>query len=84
MLPVLFEVVVPAGLGKLVAVLLVLLVAALRALAHVRRARREGERIDARNLLGSIYADTVTTVIIAKELKIYSRLFFFIRLRYFP
>ena len=29
MLPVLFEVVVPAGLGKLVAVLLVLLVAAL-------------------------------------------------------
>ncbi len=43
MLPVLFHIVIPAGFGKLAAILAVVLVAALRALAFVRRARREGE-----------------------------------------
>jgi phosphatidylglycerol:prolipoprotein diacylglycerol transferase len=41
MLPVLFDVVVPAGFGKPLALLVILAIASLRALAHVRRARRE-------------------------------------------
>jgi phosphatidylglycerol:prolipoprotein diacylglycerol transferase len=44
MLPVLFHLVVPAGLGKPLAVAIGVLVAALRAWGYVRRARREGER----------------------------------------
>jgi phosphatidylglycerol:prolipoprotein diacylglycerol transferase len=44
MLPVLFHLVLPAGLGKPLAVLAVVLVAALRAWGYLRRARREGER----------------------------------------
>jgi phosphatidylglycerol---prolipoprotein diacylglyceryl transferase len=44
MLPVLFDLVVPAGLGKPLAVLLALVVVALRAWGYLRRARKEGER----------------------------------------
>jgi phosphatidylglycerol---prolipoprotein diacylglyceryl transferase len=44
MLPVLFHVVLPAGLGKPLAVVVVVLVVALRAWGYLRRARREGER----------------------------------------
>jgi phosphatidylglycerol---prolipoprotein diacylglyceryl transferase len=62
MLPVLFEVVVPAGLGKLVAVLLVLLVAVLRAVAHVRRGRREGERV---GFVGALRDDAWTIGLLA-------------------
>jgi phosphatidylglycerol:prolipoprotein diacylglycerol transferase len=43
MLPVLFDVVVPEGLGKLVAVLLAAAVIALRAWGYLRRARKQGE-----------------------------------------
>jgi phosphatidylglycerol:prolipoprotein diacylglycerol transferase len=45
MLPVLFQLVVPAGLGKPLAILVAVLVAALRAVSHVRRARRSGEKL---------------------------------------
>ncbi len=44
MLPVLFHVVVPAGLGQPLAVVLVVIVVALRAWGYLRRARRAGER----------------------------------------
>jgi phosphatidylglycerol:prolipoprotein diacylglycerol transferase len=44
MLPVLFHVVVPAGLGTPLAVVLVVLIVALRAWGYIRRSRREGER----------------------------------------
>jgi phosphatidylglycerol:prolipoprotein diacylglycerol transferase len=44
MLPVLFDVVVPQGFGKPLAVLLAAAVVALRALGYARRARKEGER----------------------------------------
>lgn len=44
MLPVLLELAVPAGLAKPLAVLLVVAIAALRAVGYVRRARKEGER----------------------------------------
>ncbi|HTN52150.1 MAG TPA: prolipoprotein diacylglyceryl transferase [Anaeromyxobacter sp.] len=45
MLPVLFQLVVPAGLGKPLVVLVVLALALGRALAHRRRCRREGHPI---------------------------------------
>ncbi|HEY6100174.1 MAG TPA: prolipoprotein diacylglyceryl transferase [Anaeromyxobacter sp.] len=45
MLPVLFELVVPAGFGKPLAALLLVAIAAVRAVAYVRRARKEGERV---------------------------------------
>jgi phosphatidylglycerol---prolipoprotein diacylglyceryl transferase len=44
MLPVLFDIVVPAGFGKPLAVVLFLAVVALRTFGYVRRARKEGER----------------------------------------
>jgi phosphatidylglycerol:prolipoprotein diacylglycerol transferase len=44
MLPVLFHVVLPAGLGKPLALALLVAVVALRAWGFVRRGRREGER----------------------------------------
>lgn len=44
MLPVLFDVVVPAGFGKPLAILLLTAVVALRAIGYVRRARKEGEQ----------------------------------------
>ena len=44
MLPVLFDIVIPAGLGKLALVLALVVVAVLRVLGYLRRARRQGER----------------------------------------
>jgi phosphatidylglycerol---prolipoprotein diacylglyceryl transferase len=44
MLPVLFDLVVPAGFAKPLAVLLAVAIGALRAWGYVRRARKEGER----------------------------------------
>jgi len=44
MLPVLFDIVVPAGFGKPLAVLLVVAIAALRVVGYVRRSRRAGEK----------------------------------------
>jgi phosphatidylglycerol:prolipoprotein diacylglycerol transferase len=44
MLPVLFHVVVPAGLGTPLALALFALIVALRAWGYIRRSRREGER----------------------------------------
>jgi phosphatidylglycerol:prolipoprotein diacylglycerol transferase len=57
MLPVLFHVVVPAGLGKPLAVVVLVAVAALRALAYVRRARREKRKAS----FGAALADDVWT-----------------------
>jgi phosphatidylglycerol:prolipoprotein diacylglycerol transferase len=45
MLPVLFEIVIPAGFGKPLVVVLVVAIAALRAIVSVRRGRREGEEV---------------------------------------
>jgi len=42
MFPILFQIVLPAGFAKPVALLAIVAVAALRALLYVRRARREG------------------------------------------
>jgi len=44
MLPVLFDVVVPAGFAKPLVLVVLVAVAALRAIGYVRRARKEGER----------------------------------------
>jgi phosphatidylglycerol:prolipoprotein diacylglycerol transferase len=45
MLPVLFQIVIPAGFGKPIVLLAVIGVAVLRALAYLRRSRREGEKV---------------------------------------
>lgn len=45
MLPVLFDLVIPAGLAKPLAALLAVAVIALRAFGYVRRAGRDGERV---------------------------------------
>lgn len=44
MLPVLFDIVLPAGLGKPLVVFVALAIAVLRAIGYLRRARKEGER----------------------------------------
>ncbi len=62
MLPVLFHVVIPAGLGKPVAVLAVILVAVLRAVAVMRRARKEGEKV---SILAALKEDLATVVVLA-------------------
>jgi phosphatidylglycerol:prolipoprotein diacylglycerol transferase len=62
MLPVLFHVVIPAGFGKAAAVLAVVLVAILRAVAYVRRARKEGEKAA---FLPALKDDGVTIVLLA-------------------
>jgi phosphatidylglycerol:prolipoprotein diacylglycerol transferase len=62
MLPVLFHLVVPAGLGKAAVLLAVLLVVALRAVGYVRRARREGEEV---TYLEALRGDLVTIVALA-------------------
>src|SRR6266511_2933576 len=62
MLPVLFHIVVPAGFGKLAAILAVVLIAALRAFAYVRRARREGERT---SFAAALKDDGVTVAVLA-------------------
>ncbi len=60
MLPVLFHLVLPAGFGKPVAVLAVLLVAVLRTVAYVRRARKEGSRAG----VGAALRDDATTLVL--------------------
>ena len=44
MLPVLFDIVIPAGLGKLALALLLVAIAVLRVFGYLRRARKQGER----------------------------------------
>jgi phosphatidylglycerol:prolipoprotein diacylglycerol transferase len=62
MLPVLFHLVVPAGFGKPVAVVAALLVAVLRAVAYLRRGRKEGERV---SVLDALRDDATTLVLLA-------------------
>lgn len=62
MLPVLFHVVLPAGFGKPVAILAVVLVAVLRAATWVRRARKEGEKA---TFLGALKDDLWVTLALA-------------------
>jgi len=59
MLPVLFHIVIPAGFGKVAAVLAIVLVAVLRAVAFLRRARREGEKT---SLVAALKDDATTLV----------------------
>jgi phosphatidylglycerol:prolipoprotein diacylglycerol transferase len=49
--PVLFQIVIPAGYGKLAAVLAVLLVVAVRAIGGFRSAKREGEKVGVGRIL---------------------------------
>lgn len=65
MLPVLFDLVVPAGFGKPLAVLLALAVVALRAWGYVRRARKEGERA---TVLEALRADAWVIAVLAVAL----------------
>ncbi len=60
--PVLFTIVIPAGLGKVAAALAVLVVIAFRTVAAVRRARREGEKI---GVLRVLREDATTTIVLA-------------------
>ncbi len=62
MLPVLFQITIPAGWGTLAAALTVLLVAVLRALSWVRRARKEGEPA---TFLGALKDDFFLTGVLA-------------------
>ena len=65
MLPVLFELVVPAGFGKPLAVLVFLAVVALRAVGYVRRARKEGEKA---SLLDALRDDLWVIVVLTVAL----------------
>jgi phosphatidylglycerol:prolipoprotein diacylglycerol transferase len=60
--PVLFQIVIPAGFGKLAAVLAVLLVTAFRVVGYLRRARREGEKA---SVLAVLKEDAATTLVLA-------------------
>ena len=60
MFPILFQIVLPAGFAKPVALLAIVAVAALRALFYVRRARREGKRAS----FGTALKDDAWTVAI--------------------
>jgi phosphatidylglycerol:prolipoprotein diacylglycerol transferase len=62
MLPVLFHVVVPAGFGKPLAVATVVVVAVVRAILYLRRARREGAKV---RLAGALKADAWTIALLA-------------------
>jgi phosphatidylglycerol---prolipoprotein diacylglyceryl transferase len=62
MLPVLFHIVIPAGLGKLAAVVGVVLVASLRSVSYVRRARRAGEKT---SLFQALKGDVTTIAVLA-------------------
>jgi phosphatidylglycerol---prolipoprotein diacylglyceryl transferase len=65
MLPVLFHVVIPAGFGKLVASLVAVAIVAFRAIAYVRRERREGEKSAKRGVVAALRDDASTTAILA-------------------
>ena len=60
--PVLFQIVIPAGLGKVAAVLAVLVVVVFRTVAAVRHARSEGEKP---SLAGVLKEDATTSVVLA-------------------
>ena len=62
MLPVLFNVVIPAGFGKPAVVVALILVAVFRAVAFVRRARQEGEKT---SVLAALKDDATTLVVLA-------------------
>jgi phosphatidylglycerol:prolipoprotein diacylglycerol transferase len=62
MLPVLFNVVLPAGFGKPVVVVAVVLIAALRAVAYLRRAKQEGAPA---GILDALKDDATTLVVLA-------------------
>src|SRR5215208_2497213 len=62
MFPVLFHIVIPAGLGKLVAIAVVVLLAIGRAIAVVRRGRAEGERI---TFAAALRSDATLLVVLA-------------------
>jgi phosphatidylglycerol:prolipoprotein diacylglycerol transferase len=62
MLPVLFHIVIPAGFAKPLAVAVVVLLAAVRAFAYLRRARREGEK---GSVLGALRDDAWTIAFLA-------------------
>src|SRR6266540_2027632 len=64
MLPVLFQLVLPAGFAKPVALLAVVVVAALRAFFQMRRVRREGKRLG----FGAALKDDAWTVAILAAL----------------
>ena len=58
MLPVLFHIVIPAGFGKPAVIVAVVLLAVLRAVAYLRRARKDGERAG----IGAALKDDATTL----------------------
>ncbi len=62
MLPVLFQIVIPAGLGRLVAIAIAVLVVVLRAVSYVRRARKEGEKAGA---IAAVRDDAWTIALLA-------------------
>jgi phosphatidylglycerol:prolipoprotein diacylglycerol transferase len=62
MLPILFHIVIPAGFAKPLALAVVVLLAAVRAFAYVRRARREGEEA---SVLGALRDDAWTIALLA-------------------
>src|SRR5512138_494148 len=62
MLPVLFHLVVPAGWGKPALAIVLVAIAALRVVAYLRRARKDGERASVGEALG---ADAWTLVLLA-------------------
>ncbi len=62
MLPVLFQLVVPAGFGKPVLVVVLVLVAVLRAVAYLRRARKDGEKA---GVLAALKDDAPTLGVLA-------------------
>jgi phosphatidylglycerol:prolipoprotein diacylglycerol transferase len=62
MFPVLFHIVIPAGLGKLLAIAVVLLLAVGRAIAVVRRGRTEGERV---TFAAALRGDATLIVVLA-------------------
>ncbi len=67
MLPVLFQIVIPAGVGKAVAAGIALLVVVLRAVSYVRRARREGAKA---SVVDALRADTWTIALFAGALAV--------------
>jgi phosphatidylglycerol:prolipoprotein diacylglycerol transferase len=62
MLPVLFQISIPAAWAKLVAALIFLALTLGRAIFYVRRARKEGEKV---TLVGAVKDDAVTVAILA-------------------